>query len=77
MKKKNVLNFNFKKKIFLKKFTVKAIKLHKYAKIFGVIFLSRQNNNYSSLKFSLSCAIFSQQSTFPGKAKNLEYFPSS
>lgn len=75
--KEKCAEFLFQEKNILKKFKVKAIKLHKYAKMFGVIFLSRQNNNYSSLKFSLSCVIFSQQSTFPAKAKNVEYFPSS
>lgn len=43
----------------------------------GVMFLSRENNNYSSLKLSLNCVLFSQQSTFPAKAKSLEIFPSS
>lgn len=43
----------------------------------GVIFLSRQNNNYSCLKLSVNCLLFSQQSIFPAKAKSLEYFPSN
>lgn len=42
-------------------------------KCLGVMFLSRQNNN-SSLKLSLNCLLFSQQSTSPAKEKFLFSF---